>query len=137
MRSAVRWMGSGLLVVTALGISPSAVAQPANLAGFDADGDGRTSRAEYRVGVVSESMKFDKNRDGRVTVSELPGFARLPGLKGAVAKVFKANDLSGDGALSSDELAARAEVRFGELDTDRDGYLNAAEIKAGRRQRGR
>ena len=82
-------------------------------------------------------MKFDKNRDGRVTVAELPGFARLPGVKRAVEKVFKANDLSGDGALSSEELAARAEMRFGELDADHDGYLNTAELKAARRQRGR
>ena len=137
MRSAARGIGSGLLSILAVGVASSASAQPANLAGFDADSDGRTSRAEYRVGLVSESMKFDKNRDGRLTISELPGFTRLPGVKGAVAKVFKANDLSGDGALSSDELAARAEVRFGELDIDRDGYLNAAEIKAARRQRGR
>lgn len=115
--------------------SGPSLAQPSNLAGFDADKDGKTSRSEYRTGLVSETMKFDKNRDGRVTVSELPGFARLPGVKGVVEKIFKANDQSGDGALSPDELAARAEVRFGELDTNRDGYLNAAEIKAGRRGR--
>jgi hypothetical protein len=70
-----------------------------------------------------------------VTVAELPGFTRLPGVKGAVEKVFKSNDASGDGALSPEELAARAEVRFGELDTNRDGYLNSAEIKAARRNR--
>lgn len=80
-------------------------------------------------------MKFDKNRDGRVTVAELPGFTRLPGVKGAVQKVFRANDTSGDGALSAEELAARAEVRFSEIDTNQDGYLDAAEIKAARRSR--
>ena len=116
-------------------VAMSASAQPSNLAGFDADKDGRTSRAEYRTGLVTETMKYDKNRDGRVTVSELPGFARLPGVKGVVEKIFKANDRSGDGALSPDELEARAEVRFGELDTNRDGFLNPAEIKAGRRSR--
>ena len=47
----------------------------------------------------------------------------------------KQNDTSGDGALSRDELAARAEVRFTQLDTNADGYLDAAEIKAGRRSR--
>lgn len=123
---------SGLL---ALSMAAPALAQPSNLAGFDADKDGRTSRTEYRAGLVSETMKYDKNRDGRVTVSELPGFARLPGVKGIVERVFKTNDRSGDGALSPDELEARAEVRFGELDTNRDGYLNQAEIKAGRRSR--
>lgn len=122
------------LMGTLASVEP-ALAQPSNLAGFDVDNDGRTSRTEYRNGLVSESMKFDKNRDGQVTISELPAFARLPGVKGAVQKIFKANDLSGDGALSSEELAARAEVRFGEIDTNRDGFLNLAEIKAGRRGR--
>jgi len=122
------------LMSTLVWVGPT-LAQPSNLAGFDADNDGRTSRTEYRNGLVSESMKFDKNRDGHVTISELPAFARLPGVKGAVQKIFKANDLSGDGALSPEELAARAEVRFGEIDTNRDGFLNPAEVKAGRRGR--
>lgn len=123
---------SGLM---GLSLAAPALAQPANLAGFDADKDGRTSRVEYRIGLVTETMKYDRNRDGRVTVSELPGFARLPGVKNAVEKAFKTNDRSGDGALSPDELEARAEIRFGELDTNRDGYLNPSELKAGRRSR--
>lgn len=134
MPTLYRVAGISVLLTVTVTAGPS-LAQPANLAGFDADKDGKTSRAEYRIGLVSETMKFDKNRDGRVTVSELPGFARLPGLKGIVEKVFKSNDRSGDGALSPDELEARAEVRFSELDTNRDGYLNQAEIKAGRRSR--
>lgn len=102
---------------------------------MDANRDGRTSRAEYRVGLVDGSMKFDKNGDGRVTIAEMPAATRLPGIKGIMVKVFKQNDTSGDGALSRDELAARAEVRFTELDTNADGYLDAAEVKAGRRSR--
>ncbi|MFN9846782.1 MAG: EF-hand domain-containing protein [Alphaproteobacteria bacterium] len=134
MATFFRFAGISVLLALSGAITP-ALAQPANIAGFDGDKDGRTSRAEYRTGLVSESMKFDKNRDGRVTAAELPGFTRLPGVKGAVEKVFKANDASGDGALSPEELAARAEVRFGELDVNRDGYLNSAEIKAARRSR--
>ena len=110
-------------------------AQPANMSGMDANGDGRTSRAEYRVGLVDGSMKFDKNGDGRVTIAEMPAATRLPGIKGLMVKVFKRIDTSGDGALSREELAARAEVRFTELDTNADSYLDAAEIKAGRRTR--
>ena len=60
---------------------------------------------------------------------------RLPGIKGIMIKVFKQNDTSGDGALSREELAARAEVRFTQLDTNADGYLDTTEIKAGRRTR--
>lgn len=133
----VGWTRIGLVAGAALATFSSANAQPANLAGFDKDGDGRTSRAEYRTGLVSESMKFDRNGDGRVTMQELPAFARIPGLRGPVEKIFRSNDPSGDGALSRDELTARAEVRFSELDTDRDGFLDAGEIKAGRRGAGR
>ena len=121
------------LALCACACASAAGAQPANLAGFDADKDGRTSRAEYRNGLVSDSMKYDRNKDGRVTRQELPAITRAPGLSGIVDRVFRSNDLSGDGALSRDELTARAEVRFGELDTSQDGYLDAAEIKAGRR----
>ena len=121
------------LALFACTCASTATAQPANLAGMDADKDGRTSRTEYRTGLVSDSMKFDRNQDGRVTRQELPAITRAPGLSGIVDRVFKSNDVSGDGALSRDELTARAEVRFGELDLNQDGYLDAAEIKAGRR----
>jgi EF hand len=126
---------AGLASGFAFACAAPAAAQPANMAGMDANGDGRTSRAEYRVGLVDGSMKFDKNSDGRVTIAEMPAATRLPGIKGIMVKVFKQNDTSGDGALSRDELAARAEVRFTELDKNVDGYLDAAEIKAGRRTR--
>lgn len=116
-------------------LATPATAQPANMSGMDANGDGRTSRAEYRVGLVDGSMKFDKNGDGRVTIAEMPAATRLPGIKGIMVKVFKQNDTSGDGALSREELGARAEARFTQLDTSADGYLDAAEIKAGRRSR--
>ena len=121
-------LGAGLLATPA-------TAQPANMSGMDANGDGRTSRAEYRVGLVDGSMKFDKNGDGRVTIAEMPAATRLPGIKGIMVKVFKQNDTSGDGALSREELGARAEARFTQLDTSADGYLDAAEINAGRRSR--
>ena len=124
------------MAVLALSLLASpAAGQPANMAGMDANRDGLTSRAEYRVGLVDGSMKFDKNADGRVTIDEMPAAARLPGIKGILIKVFKQNDTSGDGALSREELAARAEVRFTQLDTSADGYLDAAELKAGRRSR--
>ena len=126
---------AALASVIASGLTFPAAAQPANMAGMDANGDGRTSRTEYRVGLVDGSMKFDKNGDGRVTIAEMPAATRLPGIKGIMIKVFKQNDTSGDGALSREELAARAEVRFTQLDTSADGYLDAAEIKAGRRTR--
>lgn len=82
-------------------------------------------------------MKFDRNGDGLVTIPELPAFARMPGVRGSVEKIFRSNDLSGDKALSREELTVRAETRFRELDTDRSGFLDAVEIRAGRRGAGR
>jgi len=123
------------ILFVALALAGPAVAQPASLAGFDADGDGRVSRAEYRNGLVGESMKFDRNRDGLVTRNELPAATRIPPVRGFVDRIFRDNDTSRDGALSREELTARAELRFRELDTDGDGFLNAAEIRAARRSR--
>jgi Ca2+-binding EF-hand superfamily protein len=125
----------GLVIILALGVAGPAAAQPANVSGMDRDKDGRVSRIEYRAELVSGSMKFDKNNDGRVAKAELPGVARLPGAKGVVDRIYKMTDADGDGALSSAEFAARAETRFRELDTDRDGHLSQAEIKSAPRQR--
>lgn len=124
------------LAATLLSLSAAAAtAQPANMPGMDANQDGRITRAEFRAGLVENSMKYDRNADGRVTLQEMPAATRLPGVKGLMIKVFSRIDASGDGALSREELTARAEVRFTELDTNVDGYLDAAEIKAGRRSR--
>ncbi|MBL8774173.1 MAG: hypothetical protein JNK30_22485 [Phenylobacterium sp.] len=128
-------MRAALALAAALLAATPAAAQPMGLAGLDGDRDGRITRAEYRSGFVGESMKFDRNGDGRVTRGELPALARLPGAKGIVDRVFRGNDADGDGALSRAELTARAEVRFRELDTTADGHLDAAEIKAARRSR--
>ncbi len=124
-----------LLVVAAVSSAGAAFAQPASLSGMDRDKDGRTSRSEYRGELVATTLRYDRDGDGRVTRGELPAIARLPGAKGVVERIFKSNDANGDGALSRDELLARAEVRFAELDVSGDGYLDAAEIKAARRPR--
>lgn len=126
---------SAIAIAAALCGAGSVSAQPASLSGMDRDKDGRTSRAEYRGELVSVTLRYDRDGDGRVTRTELPAIARLPGAKSIVERIFKSNDANGDGALARDELLARADVRFTELDASGDGYLDAAEIKAARSQR--
>lgn len=125
----------GLALFTALALATPAAAQPASLSSMDRDKDGRVSRAEYRNELVTGSMKYDKNNDGRVAKSELPGVTRIPGAKGVVDRIYKMTDSDGDGQLSGAEFAARAEIRFREIDADRDGFLSQAEIKSAPRQR--
>lgn len=125
----------GLILLAALVVAGPAAAQPANLSGMDRNKDGLISRIEYRSELVSGSMRFDKNKDGRVAKAELPGVARLPGAKGVVDRIYKMTDSDGDGALSAAEFATRAEVRFREIDADGDGQLSQAEIKSAPRQR--
>lgn len=128
-------MRLALAVVALAAAAGAAGAQPVDLDEMDANGDGKLTRTEYRAGLIAGSMKFDRDGDGRIFPSEMPAAARLPGIKPVMMRVFRQNDTSGDGALSREELGARAEARFTEIDANGDGFLERAEIKAARKRR--
>ncbi len=46
---------------------------------------------------------------------------------------LKKVDADGDGQISLDEFLARAEKRFGKMDANKDGYLNASDYKEKRK----
>lgn len=108
----------------------SEVAQPLALAvaGFDADRDGRTSRAEFDDGVARTFAAADANRDGALGYIEYAGWARTwMGSETATPGPF-AIDADGDDRLARAEMLDAFGRQFVRLDANRDGAVTRAEL---------
>jgi hypothetical protein len=104
---------------------------------MDTNGDGKISPDEHAAGAAAMFEKMDTNADGKVTASEMTAaHQNLTGKKAekgelTAAEKIKIIDTNGDGVVTADEHAAGAKTMFDKMDTDHDGYLTKAEIKAG------
>ncbi len=80
------------------------------LARMDGDGDGRVSLIEYQTWMSYAFEGMDRNRDGVLSLDELPGGRGKPVTREAhlaqLADRFKRQDADGNGFLSAKELAA-------------------------------
>ncbi|CAN7267615.1 hypothetical protein LJR168_003618 [Pseudoxanthomonas sp. LjRoot168] len=80
------------------------------LARMDTDGDGRVSLIEYQAWMSYAFEGMDRNRDGVLSLDELPGGRGKPVTREAhlaqLADRFKRQDADGNGFLSAKELAA-------------------------------
>jgi Ca2+-binding EF-hand superfamily protein len=115
----VNWALVGAIVLASgLGCSVAAAQGPqSNEVGATAEG------AHAGHDPARFLQKFDKNKDGKVEVSELPE---------RMQKWLGAADANKDGILSVDELkahaAAKREERFNQADKNHDGALSADEV---------
>jgi len=80
------------------------------LARMDTDRDGRVSLAEYQAWMSYAFEGMDRNRDGVLSVDELPGGRGKP--------------------ITRDAHLAQLADRFRRQDVDRDGFLSAKELAA-------
>ncbi|HVZ74276.1 MAG TPA: EF-hand domain-containing protein [Polyangia bacterium] len=117
---------------------------------MDTNGDGKISRDEHTAGSKKMFEKMDTNGDGKVTVAEMSAFhdkmethekieSRDHNAKAAKGEMSAADklkmiDTNGDGVISADEHAAASSAMFDKMDTDHDGFLTKAELKAGHEQ---
>lgn len=89
---------------------PAVEASTDYLARMDADRDGRVSLVEYQDWLSYAFTRMDANRDGVLTVNELPGGRGKP--------------------LSLAEHRQTLADRFARQDRNRDGFLDAQELLA-------
>ncbi len=105
-------------------------ASPSPLAMLDHNKDGKTDLNEYLNFQLPNLARFDANGNGRLSRSEfkdsLPEKAKLN-----AARTFQAFDLNKDRSLSQDEfLGYHAWVFKNLLDGNRDGFIDIAEWAA-------
>jgi Ca2+-binding EF-hand superfamily protein len=128
----------GVAGVTGLVLPAVAFAdQEARFESMDANGDGKISPDEHSAAAARMFEKMDANGDGKVTAAEMTAaHQKITGKKAekgemTAADKIKMFDTNADGVMSADEHAAGAKSMFDKMDTDHDGYLTKAEVKAG------
>lgn len=128
-------MKASILVLAALFSAPAALAQQVTpeqaIAYVDRDADGKCSLQEFLAFQVTRIATFDSNADG---VLQLPEFRQS--LQGDARKKapqsFKAFNTEGDsrGLTQREFLGYHAFVFKTFIDTDKDGFMSAAEWSA-------
>jgi Ca2+-binding EF-hand superfamily protein len=130
--SAAGVVGFALLPSAAFANSPDT-----RFESMDANGDGTISPDEHAAAASAMFEKMDTNADGKVTAAEMTAaHQNMTGKKAGkgeltAAEKIKIVDTNGDGVLTADEHAAAAKTMFDKMDTDHDGHLTKAELKAG------
>lgn len=91
---------------------------------LDTDQNGKVTLEEMRVSVLKFWKQADLNQDGTITREEISNFA-----KGSLGKRFLNKDANGDGMLSREEVEWMPQLRFDQIDEDKDGFLSQTELK--------
>ena len=101
----------------------------------DKNADGLISREEARTSLPRLHENFaaiDGNGDGQISFAELQAYREAHRAAGTRGQGWKKWDANGDGKLSREEVAnsPRLGANFEAIDTDRDGFLTAEELRA-------
>jgi hypothetical protein len=112
------------------------------MAKFDSDGNGAITLAEAKAGAATMFAGADADKDGRVTADEMRAFhgkdghhqnshggRYAPGHDGRPGGPLHL-DADGDGAVTLAEAQSGIERHFGEIDSNRDGSIDEAEMRA-------
>lgn len=107
------------------------------IAGFDSDGDGRTSRTELDAGVRRSFASADTAQAGALGYIAFADWAeRWLGDRNALPSPFEI-DGDGDNRITLVELQAAFARIFARLDTDKDGFVSHKELLTIRAMAGR
>ena len=134
---AVLALGSSAALAQAPGGPGGRGFQSPVIAALDTDGDGELSAKEIENATVA-LKKLDKNSDGKLTTEELRPAGALGGRGGAFGGATPAErvtrimafDKDSDGKISKAELPENLQVMMDRADTNKDGFLDKAEVTA-------
>lgn len=113
-------------------VAPNAMAR---LAEADANRDGRVTRDEFIAARAVQFERFDRNRDGVLTLADSPPrfiAERLGVDLPAMLKMFDANK---DAKVTRAEFDTGPTPAFDAADADKSGVLDTAELNAARKAR--
>jgi Ca2+-binding EF-hand superfamily protein len=131
-------MSTALFATIGMVSGTSFAAEPSvGLMAFDADNDGSVSHLEFVAEMKTRFDTIDKNRNGKVTQSELRSYGMKQMMSASKDPVFSRGqgrpDVPFDKKGEVDFAAfsqAMTRFRFDPVDADRDRILSAQEIKA-------
>jgi hypothetical protein len=98
------------------------------IAAFDADGDGKVTRAEYDAGLKHSFDVIDTRHQGWLGYIAYSDWQeRWMGDRNTVPSPFEV-DRDGDNKVTFAEIAARFDLLFTRFDTDKNGVLERKEL---------
>ncbi len=101
------------------------------LAPYDFNHDGQITRGEMEKGLKADFDRADTNHDGRLDEDEVRAVNQRRLARDA-STASPLVDWNHDGYVDFDEFANAPRSLFDQLDTDGNGVLSAAELKAAR-----
>lgn len=100
----------------------------ARMSQADANRDGNVTKGELIAWRTSNFARFDRNRDGVLSDSDIPAFVRGTSI-GAQFDALKTQfDVNRDDRVTRDEFVSGPTVMFDYADANRDNILTRAEI---------
>ena len=117
--------GEGLSMIDVIALKPKADDPKQSFAIADEDGDGKVTRAEYRLRKLFVFDKKDVDRDKTLSMNEIPVLKQ---------SAFDAADYNGDGKLSAYEFIQADFAKFDLFDENRDGVITFDELLSFRKR---
>lgn len=116
-----------LATVMAMGL-PAMAQEPAQVIAFlDKDGDGKCDLNEYLTYQQPRLAQFDKDMDGELSQNEFKDSLQGKSKQNAKVLFQSTNAEGGKGLTSREFLGYHAWVFRTYVDTDKDGFMSAAE----------
>lgn len=100
----------------------------ARMSQADANRDGNVTKGELIAWRTANFARFDRNRDGVLSDSDIPSFVRGTSIGGQFDALKTQFDVNRDGKVTRDDFVSGPTVMFDYADTNRDDILTRAEI---------